>query len=95
MKRATANVDAALSAVTAQMAGPRMTASAQEAMHPETEAMKRRLMLVNEHPFHGYACSWCGYKFPRTDVPDGASPEVLQRVRKRREKEFAGHVCLR
>jgi hypothetical protein len=94
MKRATANVDAALSAVKAQMAVPRVAASAQEAMHPETEAMKRRLVVVNEHPFYGYACSWCGYKFPRADVPDGASLEALQRVRKRREKEFSDHVCL-
>jgi hypothetical protein len=94
MKKATASVAAALSGVNAEMALPRMAASAQEAMHPDME-VKRRLVIVNEHPFHGYACSWCGRKFPRTDIADVISPEALNQARMQREKDFLDHVCLR
>jgi hypothetical protein len=66
-----------------------------KAMYPETEANGRRLVIVNEHPFHGYACSWCGCRFPRTDDPKFDPIEALIVAKERREKRFADHLCSR
>jgi hypothetical protein len=83
----------ALGALTAEMASPRIAASAQEAMHPATEETQRRLILINEPPFYGYACSWCGCRFSREDVRNGGPVAEIIRGREQREKHFAEHVC--
>lgn len=84
----------ALDELTAEMASPRIAASAQEAMHPETEGMERKLILVREDRFHSYACSWCGCRFPEIDISIRATlvqtPLLLEA---QRETRFAEHVC--
>src|SRR5471030_765366 len=92
--------ESVLGALKAEMAKPPVAASAQEAMHPETRRIARQLVLVDEGLFHGYACDWCGCRFPDGppdgpggDVPGRATPaEKLSLVATRREKRFAEHV---
>src|ERR1700682_206805 len=84
----------ALGALTAEMTRSPIAASAQEAMHPEIKRMERQLVWVNQGPFHGYACSWCGCRFPEGDVPSRATlGEKLLLFEAQREKRFAEHVC--
>jgi hypothetical protein len=82
-----------LDALSVEMASPRIAASALEAMHPETEGPARALVLINDAPYHGYACSWCGCRFPRADVRHGEPLESLVLARQQRLKHFADHVC--
>jgi hypothetical protein len=85
----------ALGALTVEMTKSPIAASAQEAMHP-ADGRQRRLMLIHEEPFHGYACSWCGCRFPKTktDVPNPVSLfETLRLAREQRRKQFSDHVC--
>jgi hypothetical protein len=85
--------NAALGALTIEMASPRIAASAQEAMHPETEGRERKLVLFNRDPFHGYACSWCGYRFPESVISDRVSLfDKRHHFKLQREKEFSRHV---
>jgi hypothetical protein len=99
----------ALAALTAEMMRPPIAASAQVAMRPETEGTERKLVLVNEDPFQGYACSWCGCRFPDDGVPSSAHQVFRSRAKHRvhfvtlgekllpfeaqRQKRFAEHVC--
>jgi hypothetical protein len=84
----------ALAALTAEMTRPSIAASAQAAMHPETEGTERKLVLVNEDPFQGYACSWCGGRFPEDALPSSATlGEELLLFEAQRQKRFAEHVC--
>jgi hypothetical protein len=89
--------ESVLGALRAEMAKPHVAASAQEAMHPESRRMERQLVLVDEGLFHGYACDWCGCRFPdgpEGDVPGRATPdEKLFLFAAQREKRFAEHVC--
>lgn len=86
--------NSALAALTVEMMKPPIAASAQEAMHPETEGPLRKLELINQGPFHGYACSWCGCRFPEGDVAIRATlGEKLLLFEAEREKRFAEHVC--
>lgn len=80
-----------LGALTVEMAIPRIAASAQRVMHP---AHPRRLVTITEKPIHGYTCSWCGCRFPETDVPTRATlGEDLLHFEAAREKRFTEHVC--
>jgi hypothetical protein len=84
----------ALAALTLEMMKPPIAASAQEAMHPATEGPERKLVLIDQGPFHGYACSWCGCRFPEGDVASCAMlGEKLLRFEAQRETRFAEHVC--
>ena len=75
------------------MASPRIAESAQEKMCPAT-GQKRRLKLIYEEPFHCYACSWCGSRFPIDDAPNGLTMfQILHLYRAQREKRFSEHVC--
>lgn len=86
--------NSALAALTVEMMKPPIAASAQEAMHPATEGTERKLVLVNQGPFRGYACSWCGCRFPEGDVVSRAMlGEKLLLFEANREKRFAEHVC--
>src|SRR5450432_2466780 len=89
--------ESVLGALRAEMAKPHVAASAQEAMHPETRRFERQLVLVDEGLFHGYACDWCGCRFPdgpESEVPGCATPaEKLLLFAAQREKRFAEHVC--
>jgi hypothetical protein len=94
MRETRESPNTALVALTVEMMKPPIAASAQEAMHPETEGPPRKLVLVNQGPFHGYACSWCGCRFPEGDVPNRATlGEKLLLFEAEREKRFAQHVC--
>jgi hypothetical protein len=76
------------------MVNPRIAGSALEAMHPETEGIERKLVLFNRDPFQGYACSWCGYRFPESVISDRVSLlEKRHLFKLQREKEFSRHVC--
>jgi hypothetical protein len=77
----------------AEMAKPPIAASAQEAMHPAIKRMERTLVLVNQGPFHGYACSWCGCRFPEVVPSNATLGENLLPFEAQREKRFAEHVC--
>jgi hypothetical protein len=84
----------ALAALTVEMMKPPIAASAQEAMHPATEGTERRLVLITQGRFEGYACSWCGCRFPEGDVAIRATlGEKLLLFEAEREKRFAEHVC--
>src|SRR5450755_896510 len=89
--------ESVLGALKAEMAKPPVAASAQEAMHPETRRIERQPVLVDEGLFHGYACDWCGCRFPDgtgDDVPGRAtSAEKTFLFATQREKRFAEHVC--
>jgi hypothetical protein len=93
MEKAKRSPKLALEALIVEMASPRIAASAQQRMHLETEGTKRRLILVDEAPYHGYACSWCGCRFPRADVSHCEPLEALILARQQRQKHFADHVC--
>jgi hypothetical protein len=90
MKRSTESL---LGALTVEMASPRIAASAQQELHPEGERVKRKLILINEASCHGYACSWCGCRFPRADVRNSGPLEALILARQQREKNFGDHIC--
>ncbi|MDP9339960.1 MAG: hypothetical protein M3P45_13950 [Acidobacteriota bacterium] len=87
--------ESALGALTAEMANPRVVASAQEAMHP-AEVQPRRIVLIHEEDFHGYACSWCGCRLPGTEARGALTLlETIRASREQRKKYFAEHVCRR
>jgi hypothetical protein len=89
--------ESVLGALKIEMAKPPVAASAQEAMHPESRRIERQPVLVDEGLFHGYACDWCGCRFP--DAPEGNVPgratpaEEIFPFATQREKLFAEHIC--
>ena len=94
MTKAKESAETALGALTAEMTKPPIAASALEAMHPESEWQQRKLVPMHQEPFHGYACSWCGCRFPKTDIPaDVSLLETLRVSKVQREKRFVAHVC--
>jgi hypothetical protein len=84
----------ALAALTAEMMRRPIAASAQVAMRPETKGTERKLVFTGQSPFHAYACSSCGCRFPEDDVPNSATlGEQLLLIEAQRQKRFAEHVC--
>lgn len=81
----------ALSALAAEMNVPHITTSAVRALH-HLAPHARKLDFID--PFHGYACSWCGCRFPESRPPQGDSAaENLLLQKFHREKQFSRHVC--
>ena len=95
MAKASKSVATALSELTAEMAKPTMTASAMRAMHPKLGCQQRKLELIHHDSFHGYACNWCGCRFPNSKtVPVDASLFVEHHIfEEQRDKFFGAHVC--
>ena len=88
----------ALGKLAAEMAVPTITASALRAQHAIHEGRHRKLELIDA--FHGFACSWCGCRFPETERSLGLPGNLKLAERHRllaavREKQFAAHVCAR
>jgi hypothetical protein len=81
----------ALDALATEMLQRPTAASAHEAMNPEQEGKHRKLVLIHENSFYGYACSWCGCRL--TKIDDASLGGNLSHVEKRLEKQFAAHVC--
>lgn len=84
-----------LRALKAEMTKAPIAASVLEAMHPEIKRMERELVLLNQGPFHGYSCSWCGcrFRFPEDDVRSHTTLSEKLLVEAQREERFAEHVC--
>jgi hypothetical protein len=83
--------DAVLDALTVEMKKSPIAASAQEAMRP-ADGHRRKLLLIREQLFQGFACSWCGCRFPTSDAPMSLF-ETLSVASEQRVKQFAEHVC--
>jgi hypothetical protein len=89
---ATKSAKAVLDELTAEMAEPRIAASAVAAVRRDDE--QRKLLLIHQGSFHGYACSVCGNRFLETSAPDGMSLfQMLGFYSEQREKQFTAHVC--
>jgi hypothetical protein len=84
---------AALHELTVEMAGQRIAASAEEAMHPQTGETNRKLAPIKERSFRGYACSWCGCRFPEPDARASAGAETNGFRETQRQARFVEHVC--
>ena len=85
------SIKSALDALATEMAQRPTAASAHEAMNPEHEGQYRKLVLIHENSFYGYACSWCGCRL--TKIDDASLGGNLSHFEMRLEKQFAAHVC--
>jgi hypothetical protein len=88
----------ALGELIAEMAKSNRTASVLRSKLSKPGGRHRKLELIDA--FHGFACSWCGCRFPESersvDLPRNLT--VVQKPRRlaaEREKQFAAHVCTR
>jgi hypothetical protein len=80
-----------IAALSAEMSVPHITTSALRALH-QFAPRARKLHLIDS--FHGYACSWCGCRFPESRPPQGHSAiENSHLAKLHREKQFAAHIC--
>jgi hypothetical protein len=88
----------ALGKLTAEMARPNRTASVLRSQLSKPGGNHRKLELIDA--FHGFACSWCGCRFPESSMPidtlknSKAAPKS-QHLSAAREKQFAAHLCSR
>jgi hypothetical protein len=58
------------------------------------EAMRRKLVWVERQNLQGWACSECAWVFHPSGPPVGESiDEMKMHYERRRDKEFASHVC--
>ena len=58
------------------------------------EERRRKLIWGERKNFHGWACSECAWQLNSASPPVGQSLEEMQlNYEKRRDKEFASHVC--
>jgi hypothetical protein len=58
------------------------------------EAMRRKLVWVEEQGSGGWGCSECAWVFNPAGLPAGKSlAEMMQNYQQQRDKEFAAHVC--
>jgi predicted adenine nucleotide alpha hydrolase (AANH) superfamily ATPase len=88
----------ALGRLAAEMARPNRTASVLRSKLSKPGGSHRKLELIDA--FHGYACSWCGCRFPEsalsTHTPKNLTvAQKRRRLAAEREKQFAAHVCSR
>jgi len=57
-------------------------------------AMRRELIWIERHNFHGWACSACEWEFKPLGPLVGESIHDMKRLyEEQRDKEFASHVC--
>jgi hypothetical protein len=82
--------NAAFVSVAAEMAKPRIAASALKALRSKAPSQHRELVLIDS--FNGYECSQCKCRFPESALPKGAS--LTGRTGKLQiQQEFDKHVC--
>jgi len=81
----------ALDTLATEMLQQPTAASAHKAMNPEREGQHRKLELIHENSFYGYACSWCGCRL--TKIDDSSLGGNLSHFEMKLEKQFAAHVC--
>jgi hypothetical protein len=56
--------------------------------------MKRKLVWIEEQRFLGWGCSECAWVFIPLGSPTGNSlDEMKENYERRRDKDFAAHVC--
>jgi len=56
--------------------------------------MPRKLIWIEEPRFHGCGCSECAWVFKPSGPPAGNSLDEMKEIfERRRDKEFAIHVC--
>jgi hypothetical protein len=80
-----------MAALSAEMNVPHITTSAVRALH-QLASHARKLDFID--PFYGYACSWCGCRFPESRQPQGNFAAENSRLQKfHREKQFSQHIC--
>jgi hypothetical protein len=57
-------------------------------------ATRRTLIWIEGSRFQGSGCSECAWVFSPSGPPTGDSlAEMMEKYERRRDKEFAGHVC--
>ena len=88
----------ALGKLTAEMARPHRTASVLRSKLSKPGGSHRSLELIDT--FHGYACSWCGCRFPESvlaiaNAKNLTAAQKRRRFAAEREKQFGAHVCSR
>ena len=72
---------------------PETTTYSHLARRPRMEP-PRMLVWIEEPRFQGFRCSGCAWAFNPSGPPDGNSlQEMKQYYERRRDKEFAIHVC--
>jgi hypothetical protein len=58
------------------------------------QPMRRELIWIERHNFHGWACSTCEWVFQPLGPLVGESIHDMKRhYEEQRDKEFASHVC--
>jgi hypothetical protein len=56
--------------------------------------MQRELVWIEEQLFRGWGCSQCAWVFNSLGSPTGNSlDEMKENYERRRDKDFAAHVC--
>jgi hypothetical protein len=61
---------------------------------PQSAAMSRTLIWVEEQHFLGFGCSECGWRFNPSNAPTGTSfDEMMRHFELERDREFSSHVC--
>jgi hypothetical protein len=56
--------------------------------------MRRKLIWLERRNFQGWGCSECAWVFNPAGPPTGESLEEMKsQYEKRRDKEFAAHIC--
>jgi hypothetical protein len=80
----------AIDALTAEMAKPRIAASAQKSVDSKAPSQHRELVLIDL--FHGYECSRCKCRFPESALHKGSSLSSSTAILQI-QQEFAEHVC--
>lgn len=88
----------ALRKLAAEMAQPNRTASVLRSQLSKPGGSHRKLELIDA--FHGFACSWCGCRFPESATPFKTPNNLTvaqkgQHLSAEREKQFAAHLCSR
>ena len=58
------------------------------------EAMRRKLVWIEQERFRGWGCSECAWVFNPSGIPTGKSlDEMKQNYEEQRDRDFAAHVC--
>jgi hypothetical protein len=61
---------------------------------PQTAAMNRKLVWIEQRQFRGFGCSECGWRFQPSGAPTGTSfDEMMSNFELQRDKEFVTHLC--
>ena len=80
---------AAIASVAAEMAKPRIAASAQKSL-AKAPSQHRELVLIDQ--FFGFECSRCKCRFPESALHKGSSLSSSTAILQV-QREFAEHVC--